>query len=323
MHYLPALLIGLVVFFFGWRADAGHAASGNEKPEPFAFVQISDVHWGFQDPIVNPDHEEVLKKVVAAINEMRPQPDFIVFTGDLVEGTKDAVQRQERVRAFRDAIGKLSLSDLRFVPGAHDVEDDGGASFREAFGETYYSFDQKGVHIIALDSATEPGGNLGEKQLEWLRGDLQKVDPETPLVVFTYRPLFELRAEWGWKTADGEKALELFRSFKHVAVFYGHIHQEHHATVGSLKFHAAPSLMYSFPAPDAAAELAPVPWDPALPWKGLGYSGVTVNPASYEVRIVQYPIPGATEAQVAQPPVTEEQPQAAGEPAEKVPQLKD
>ncbi|MBU9889868.1 MAG: hypothetical protein KTQ49_08390, partial [Candidatus Omnitrophica bacterium] len=161
------------------------------------------------------------------------------------------------------------------------------------------------------------------EQLKWLRGDLQKVDPETPLIVFAYRPLFELRAEWGWKTADGEKALELFRSFKHVAVFYGHIHQEHHATVGSLRFHAAPSLMYPFPAPESETELAPVPWDPAAPWKDLGYCGVVVAPASFEIRIIRYPIPGAPEAKTAgEAPVPEAQPRAEVETAE-VPQLQE
>lgn len=321
--YFPVFLICLLVILLSWKVSQGRAEEKKTTSETFTFIQLTDVHCGFQDPLVNPDHNEVFKKVIAGINELRPQPDFIVFTGDLIQGTEDPQERKSRMLAFRDFIDKLSLQNIRFVPGVEDVQGDGGQSFREIFGELYYSFDHKGAHVIALDSASDPAGGLGELQLQWLRDDLQKISHGTPVIIFTHRPLFELHAPWGWKTSDGDKVVELLKPFKHVAVFYGHIHQEHHATVGSLRFHAAPGLMYPFPAPDAAAELAPVPWDPALPWKGLGYCGVTVNPALSELHIVQYPIPGAPDAQAAQPPVTEEQPQTAGEPVEKAPPLQD
>src|SRR3954463_15124375 len=49
----------------------------------FYFVQLSDLHWGFADPKANPDPKGSLEKAIAAINAASPQPDFIVFTGDL------------------------------------------------------------------------------------------------------------------------------------------------------------------------------------------------------------------------------------------------
>src|SRR5213082_1227150 len=55
----------------------------------FYFVQLSDTHWGFAGPKVNPDAEGTLKKAVQAVNSLEEQPDFIVFTGDLTHTTDD------------------------------------------------------------------------------------------------------------------------------------------------------------------------------------------------------------------------------------------
>ena len=59
----------------------GHAGKKVEKD--FYFVQLSDTHWGFSGPKVNPDAEGTLKKAVQVVNSLQEQPDFIVFTGDL------------------------------------------------------------------------------------------------------------------------------------------------------------------------------------------------------------------------------------------------
>jgi len=46
-------------------------------------VQLSDTHWGFKGPVLNPDADGTLQKAVAAVNALSFEPDFIVFTGDL------------------------------------------------------------------------------------------------------------------------------------------------------------------------------------------------------------------------------------------------
>ena len=79
--------------------------------------------------------------------------------------------------------------------------------------------------------------------------------------------------QW-WATLDGSDALDLLKPFEHVTVFYGHIHQEHHATTGRIAHHAATSLMFPLPAPGSVPKRAPVPWDPAAPYKGLGFREV-------------------------------------------------
>jgi len=310
MNYIRIFLIGVVVITLGWNLALGHAAEGEKDPEQFTFIQLSDIHWGFQDSLVNPDHARILEKVVAAINELRPAPDFIVFTGDLTHATDDLQERKRRMAEFRGFLDKLHQKNVQFLPGENDIGTDGGESYKEAFGGTYYSFENKGVHFIVLDNVSDPAG-LGKVQLKWLRDDLQKVDPDAKIIIFTHRPLFDLYPKWGWGTKDGAKALELLKPFKDVTVFYGHIHQENHTTIDSVVFHSAKSLMYPFPAPGSVPENVPVLWDPESPWKGLGYRGVMVKDGTPNCQLIPYLVPGAAEEpELVAKPVASTEPQA-------------
>ena len=73
-----------------------------------------------------------------------------MFTGDLTHTTDDAVERRKRLAGFRDIVAALKVKNVRFIPGEHDASLDAGAAYREFFGETYYSFDHKGVHFIGF-----------------------------------------------------------------------------------------------------------------------------------------------------------------------------
>ena len=66
----------------------------------FFFAQLSDTHWGFDNPAINPDFAGTLKKTIAGVNALAQQPDFIVFTGDLTHTTDDETTRRKRMRSF-------------------------------------------------------------------------------------------------------------------------------------------------------------------------------------------------------------------------------
>jgi hypothetical protein len=68
--------------------------------------------------------------------------------------------------------------------------------------------------------------------------------------------------------------LGLLEPRRNVTVFYGHIHQEHHAKVGHIAHHAAKSLMFPLPAPGSQPKRAPLPWNPDKPYDGLGFRNV-------------------------------------------------
>jgi 3',5'-cyclic AMP phosphodiesterase CpdA len=271
----------------GWVRAQGTAA---QSAADFYFVQLSDMHWGFSDPKINPDFSGTLPKAVAAVNALPVQPDFAVFTGDLTHNTDDRIERRRRLGQVKAMAGALKVKDLRFMPGEHDAALDGGKAFRELFGDTHYAFDHKGVHFIALDNVSDPAARLGDEQLRWLAADLASRDRNAPIVVFTHRPLFDLAPQWDWATRDGAQALDLMMPFANLTVFYGHIHQENHHMTGHIAHHSAKSLMFALPAPLSQPKRAPVAWDPSVPYKGLGFREVDLEERGTKIAIEELPV---------------------------------
>jgi hypothetical protein len=281
-EFLKLAGLGGAVFVSGL---AGCAGLGGARQDDFYFVQLSDTHWGFKGPALNPDADGTLQKAVAAVNALSFEPDFIVFTGDLTHTTDDPKERRRRLAEFRDIVGALKNKNVRFMPGEHDASLDNGQAWKELFGPSYYSFDHKGVHFIAVDNVSDASARIGETQLAWVKEDLAKQDKDARIVVFAHRPLFDLMPQWDWATRDGAQAIELLMPYKNVTVFYGHIHQEHHHMTGHIAHHSAKSLIFPLIAPGSQPKRAPVAWDPAQPYKGLGFRGVDaeVRKAGYEI----------------------------------------
>ncbi len=251
---------------------------------------MSDTHWGFKGPALNPDADGTLQKAVASVNALSTQPDFIVFTGDLTHTTDDPAERRRRLAEFKSIVADLKVKTVRFMPGEHDASLDRGAAYKEFFGETFYTFDHKGVHFIAVDNVSDPGAKIGDEQLAWLRADLAKLDKRAPIVVLTHRPLFDLAPKWDWATRDGAQAVELLMPFANVTVFYGHIHQEHHQMTGHIAHHSAKSLIFPLPAPGSQPNRTPLPWDASTPYKGLGFREIEAEAAGNALKVTEFPV---------------------------------
>jgi hypothetical protein len=293
-EFLRLAAFGGVVFASAVRA-AGYGAgqsAGKTETDDFYFVQLSDCHWGFDGP-ANPDSRGTLPKAIAAVNALAEAPDFVVFTGDLTHLTLDGKERRARMTQFRDIVSKLNVRDVRFLPGEHDASADHGEAFQEFFGPTHYSFKHKGVNFVVVDNVSDPAGAIGDAQLTWLAGELAPLPKDQPLVVLTHRPLFDLYPEWGWSTRDGARAIELLSPFEKATVFYGHIHQANERTTGRIVHHAAKSLIFPMPAPGSAPDHKPLPWDPAQPYRGLGWRQVEAEPKEASYEISEMPIKAA------------------------------
>jgi 3',5'-cyclic AMP phosphodiesterase CpdA len=196
---------GGAVFVSGLAGCASGMKSAGANYDEFHFVQLSDTHWGFNGPAVNPDAGGTLQKAVAAVNALDPQPDFIMFTGDLTHTTDDPAERRRRLTQFREIVGGLKNKSVRFMPGEHDAALDHGQAFKEFFGPTNYSFDHKGVHFVVVDNVSDPAARIGDEQLAWLKDDLAKQNLYTPIVVFTHRPLFDLYPQWTGQRATARR----------------------------------------------------------------------------------------------------------------------
>ena len=268
------------------------AGAANTPYDDFYFVQLSDTHWGFNGPKVNPDAQGTLPKAISAVNSLAEKPDFIVFTGDLTHTTDNPIERRKRMGEFREIAAKLDVKEVRFMPGEHDASLDNGKAFIEFFGPTHYTFDHKGVHFIALDNVSDPAARIGEEQLAWLKDDLASQPKDARIVVLTHRPLFDLAPQWDWATRDGQAAVDLLMPFQNVTVFYGHIHQEHHKTTGHIAHHSAKSLIFPLPAPMSQPKREPVLWDAEHPYRGLGFREVEAEAAGTKYSINELPVRG-------------------------------
>jgi 3',5'-cyclic AMP phosphodiesterase CpdA len=287
-EFLKLAGLGGVVFASGLPGCASFGTTG--APQDFHFLQLSDVHWGYDNASVNPDFKGTLHKAITAVNALDQKPDFVVFTGDLTQTTDDRNLRRARLKEFRDIAASLNVRKVYYFAGEHDAALDRGEAYQEIFGETLrYTFDHKGIHFIVLDNTSDPAPILGEKQLAWLKADLGALKPDQPIVVLTHRPLFSLYPQWDWATRDGQAAIDLLMPFPNVTVFYGHIHHENHRKTGHIEHHAALSLMFPLAPVGSVEKKTQVPWNPATPYKGLGYRDVSASSrAAY--RVLELPV---------------------------------
>lgn len=282
---------GGAVFSAALPGCSNLVSKSDKQPREFYFVQLSDTHWGYKGP-ANPDSALTLRKAVATVNELTVQPDFVFFTGDLTHTTDDPAERRRRLAEFKEIVADLNVKKVHYIPGEHDASLDNGVAFKEFFGDTYYTFEHAGVHFIALDNVSDPGARIGDEQLAWLKEDLAKRSPLDPIVVLTHRPLFDLAPKWDWATRNGAQVMDLLLPFKHVTVFYGHIHQEHHQMTGHIAHHSAKSLIFPLPAPGSQEKRTPLPWDASAPYKGLGFREVEVDVKATkpEFKVTEYPV---------------------------------
>ena len=185
--------------------------------------------------------------------------------------------------------------DTHFIPGEHDVIGDDGKQYFERFGAKHaesggwYSFDQGGVHFVALVNVLgfkpATGGTLGKDQLAWLEKDLKGQRASTPIVVMAHVPLWEAYAPWGWTTDDGGQAIGHLKRFGSVTVLNGHIHQVAQKIEGTVTFRTAMSTAFPQPAPGTVPNPGPmkVPADKLKSLLGIRkveYAPGTVSPGA-------------------------------------------
>jgi 3',5'-cyclic AMP phosphodiesterase CpdA len=211
------------------------------------------------------------------VNRLPHRPDLILFTGDLTHDSEDRDEAAKRMQRFQEIAGRLAIPTRRMIPGEHDAGLDGGALFRDVFGETHYAFDHRGVHFVGLDNVSLAKPEVGPDQLAWLRKDLARFPPTAPIVVFTHRPLFDLKPEWEWFTSDGDEVMKVLSPFENVTVLYGHIHRENVHEEGNAHHYAARGLAWAFNDP-AQEEKKAIPFDPAHPYQNLGMCVVRAGP---------------------------------------------
>src|SRR5262245_23034556 len=163
--FLKVAGLGGVVFASGLPGGASYGEAAGQPD--FFFVQLSDVHWGYNNPKVNHEARNTLRKAVAAVNGLEEKPDFVVFTGDLTQPTDDPKLRRQRLAEFREQAAELKVPKVHYFAGEHDASLDRGEAYQAVLGGAlHYTFDHKGIHFIVLDNTSDPAPILGEKQIQ-------------------------------------------------------------------------------------------------------------------------------------------------------------
>ncbi|MBI1189196.1 MAG: metallophosphoesterase [Tepidisphaera sp.] len=255
-----------------WAMNGGVLAStrlGQSRREQleaadFTFVQISDSHIGFSKGPYQ-DVVGTLRQTVDRINALPTQPDLLIHTGDLTH-----LADPKEFDTVAEVLKSVKTGHNLYVPGEHDIDVKQGAKRyldryggKDTQGDGWHSFDHKGVHFIGLvnvinHSDTRGLGELGQAQLEWLEKDVEKLNAETPVVVYAHVPLWTVYEKWGWGTKDADVALGYLKKFGSVTVLNGHIHQALQKTEGKVTFHTARSTAFPQPEPGKAEKPGPV-----------------------------------------------------------------
>ena len=163
----------------------------SRRAVPFAY--ISDTH--LYDKKLNERFVRAALKAVDDVNALIPQPDFVLFGGDLAQ-----LGKPEEL-AIGAQILKEVKAPVKMMVGEHDWFLDLGERWKSLFGAPSYSFDHKGVHIVVLmsvverdfwtqrkmtpeermhtvaglDNGTQSRFEVGDDGRAWLKNDLAKV----------------------------------------------------------------------------------------------------------------------------------------------------
>jgi hypothetical protein len=250
-----------------------------EQMTPFSFVQLSDAHVGFNGP-PDPLGTKAFERAVEMINGLPTAPDLVLFTGDLTHDTEEKDVHAQRMKQFLEISKRMNVGKVMCVPGEHDAGLDGGQLYREFLKDTYYSFDHRGVHFVALDNVSRALPEIGPEQLAWLKKDLARFPKTAPIIVFTHRPLFDLKPEWEWFTRDGDNVLNVLAPYENVTVLYGHIHRDHEHEEGHTHHYAARSLIFAFSDREKVADTKPIAFDKDQPFRNLGIRVVNESATS-------------------------------------------
>jgi 3',5'-cyclic AMP phosphodiesterase CpdA len=242
-----------------------NVAHADEAKPRFSFAYISDTHLYKRQ--LNDRFVRAILKAVDDVNALSPQPDFVLFGGDLAQlGAKEELELGAQIL-------KSVKAPVKMMVGEHDWFLDMGDVWKSLFGAPQYSWDHKGVHFVTLmsvqekdfwtarkltpmqrmqtvaglDNGVQSRFEVGQQGRDWLKNDLAKVDAKTPLVVFSHSPLYKYYRDWNFWTDDADEVQQILSRFETVTVIHGHTHQLLSNRIGNISFHGMLSTAWPWP----------------------------------------------------------------------------
>ncbi len=203
-------------------------------------AQITDCH------IVEPgelfadrvDSAAALRRAIEVVNGLRPLPDVVLATGDLVNDGRPA-----QYDHLMQLLAGLDVEVVLPCPGNHDDRGELRRRFSNVLptGRAHepidYVVDDHAVRLIGLDTII-PGrhdGHVTHAQMSWLDGRLAAA-PDRPTLVFQHHPPFPSGIPWMDRDCGFDGATieaEVLARHRNVeAVVCGHLHRSIHRRFG-------------------------------------------------------------------------------------------
>jgi Icc protein len=212
-------------------------------------VQITDTHVVERGTLLYgmADTARHLAETVSQINSMRPRPNLVLITGDLVEHPGPRTYSH-----FRDLIAPLRMP-VYLMPGNHDRPD----VMSEFFGDTekfpgpaphfQYAIEGPDFRILALNSHFDNSELpfFGPRRLQWLEYELESSTQPT-LIAIHHPPMktgigFIDMVGPHWYRDLGEV---LNRHPQVLKVICGHGHSDLHGRIGHVPVHMVGSIAH-------------------------------------------------------------------------------
>lgn len=212
-------------------------------------AQLSDSHIGLPGRALAKglDTAPHLARAVASVLRLRPLPDLVIFTGDLVEAGGP-----EEYAHFRQLVAPLRLPFF-VLPGNHDDR----VNLRAAFGaEAYlpqsdcldYVLESWPLRIIMLDTIVPraPHGELSQAQLAWLDATLADQAAKPTLLALHHPPFQSGIVHMDEMALADPQALEavVARHPQVAGVTCGHLHRAMAQRFGHTLAVSAPSVAH-------------------------------------------------------------------------------
>lgn len=190
-------------------------------------AQVTDIHLGFEPDNPAEFNRKRLDQVLRQLSAMKPRPDMLLATGDLVDRGDG-----ESYRRLRNAFGGCPFP-VFYCLGNHDVRENFVQWFPEtptADGFVQYEHETPDLRILFLDTLEEGrhGGAFCETRANWLKARLAE-KPDAKTLIIMHHPPVEVGVEW-MNTHPGEPWVQRVAEAMDghdqiVGIICGHLHR--------------------------------------------------------------------------------------------------
>lgn len=217
----------------------GQPATARKRSLRFAYM--GDTH-------ILPDKKPMdgVAKCFQSVQQQRDKPTFILHGGDVImDALKEDRDRVQKQWDTWHSVAKANNSlPIEYCIGNHDIWGFDGAKADPMYGKKwaqdqlqisgrYRSFSKGGWQFIILDSVQPKAdggwytGGIDPEQMEWLKGELARLDKKTPVLIMSHIPIVSVTGfafatnvkDGNWQIPAG---IDLPDAAQLITLFYEH-----------------------------------------------------------------------------------------------------